>query len=97
MAQKKSCTDAVNLYEDVIKCPGQKRLPGTRAYGWFIRRAYITKLAEPQKEAAAALKDYLVIKDSHTLRLTKSGSGLSSFQTSLPWLLNLREKRAARP
>ncbi|RHC78188.1 hypothetical protein DW830_04060 [Prevotella sp. AM34-19LB] len=71
MAQKKSCTDAVNLYEDVIKCPGQKRLPGTRAYGWFIRRAYITKLAEPQKEAAAALKEYLVIKESHTLQADK--------------------------
>lgn len=71
MAQKKSCTDAVNLYEDVIKCPGQKRLPGTRAYGWFIRRAYFTKLAEPQKEAAAALKDYLVIKESHTLQADK--------------------------
>ena len=55
----------------MIKCPGQKRLPGTRAYGWFIRRAYITKLAEPQKEAAAALKDYLVIKDSHTLQADK--------------------------
>ena len=71
MASKKSCTDAVNLYEDVIKCPGQKRLPGTRAYGWLIRRAYITKLAEPQKEAAAALKDYLVIKESHTLQADK--------------------------
>lgn len=71
MASKKSCTDAVNLYEDVIKCPGQKRLPGTRAYGWFIRRSYITKLAEPQKEAAAALKDYLVIKESHTLQADK--------------------------
>ena len=71
MATKKSCTDAVDLYEDVIKCPGQKRLPGTRAYGWFIRRAYITKLAEPQKEAATALKDYLVIKESHTLQADK--------------------------
>lgn len=71
MASKKSCTDAVNLYEDVIKCPGQKRLPGTRAYGWFIRRGYITKLAEPQKEAAAALKDYLIIKESHTLQADK--------------------------
>lgn len=55
----------------MIKCPGQKRLPGTRAYGWFIRRAYITKLAEPQKEAATALKDYLVIKESHTLQADK--------------------------
>ena len=88
MAQKKSCTDAVDLYEDVLKCPGQKRLPGTRAYGWFIRRAYITKLAEPQKEAATALKDYLVIKESHTLQADK---------TSLPWLRRLRAKRAARP
>jgi hypothetical protein len=71
MAQKKSCTDGVNLYEDVLKCPGQKRLPGTRAYGWFIPRRWITKLAEPQKEAATTLKDYLIIKESHTLQADK--------------------------
>lgn len=64
---KKSCADPVALYEDVLKCPGQKRMPGTRAYGWVIPRRWITKLAEPQKEAATALKDFLVIKDSHTL------------------------------
>lgn len=71
MASKKSCADAVDLYEDVIKCPGQKRLPGTRAYGWFIPRRWITKLAEPQKEAATTLKDYLIIKESHTLQADK--------------------------
>lgn len=71
MASKKSCADAVNLYEDVLKCPGQKRLPGTRAYGWFIPRRWITKLAEPQKEAATTLKDYLIIKESHTLQADK--------------------------
>lgn len=71
MASKKSCADAVGLYEDVIKCPGQKRLPGTRAYGWFIPRRWITKLAEPQKEAATTLKDYLIIKESHTLQADK--------------------------
>lgn len=32
---------------------------------------YITKLAEPQKEAATSLKDYLVIKDSHTIQADK--------------------------
>lgn len=70
-AGKKSCADAVDLYEDVLKCPGQKRMPGTRAYGWVIPRRWITKLAEPQKELATSLKDYLVIKDSHTLAADK--------------------------
>lgn len=68
---KKTCAEAANLYEDVLRCPGVKRLPGTRAYGWLIRRAFITAMAEPQKESATALKDYLVIKDSHTLAADK--------------------------
>ena len=45
---KKTCAEAANLYEDVLRCPGVKRLPGTRAYGWLIRRAFITAMAEPQ-------------------------------------------------
>lgn len=71
MANKKTCASTTDLYEDVLKCPGEKRLPGTRAYGFFIPRRYITKLAEPQKEAATSLKDYLVIKDNHTIQADK--------------------------
>ena len=68
---KKTCASTTDLYEDVLKCPGEKRLPGTKRFGFFIPRRYITKLAEPQKEAASALKDYLVIKDSHTIQSDK--------------------------
>jgi len=68
---KKTCASTTDLYEDVLKCPGEKRLPGTKAYGFFIPRRYITKLAEPKKEAAASLKEYLVISDSHTLASDK--------------------------
>lgn len=71
MATKKTCASTADLYEDVLKCPGEKRLPGVRAFGFFIPRRYITKLAEPQKEAATSLKDYLVIKDSHTIQADK--------------------------
>ena len=71
MATKKTCASATDLYEDVLKCPGEKRMPGTRAYGFFIPRRYITKFAEPQKETATSLKDYLVIKDSHTIQADK--------------------------
>ena len=37
---KKTCAEAANLYEDVLRCPGVKRLPGTRAYGWLIRLSH---------------------------------------------------------
>ncbi len=46
MATKKTCASTTDLYEDVLKCPGEKRLPGTRAYGFFIPRRYITKFAD---------------------------------------------------
>ena len=71
MATKKTCASTTDLYEDVLKCPGQKRMPGVRAYGFFTPRRFITKFAEPQKEGAASLKDYLVIKDNHTLQADK--------------------------
>ena len=45
MVTKKTCASTTDLYEDVLKCPGEKRLPGTRAYGFFIPRRYITKFA----------------------------------------------------
>ena len=68
---KKSCTDSVDLYEDLLKCPGAKRLPGTGRRVFLAPRRYITALAKPQLEKAASMKDYLVIKESHTMAADK--------------------------
>ena len=68
---KKTCASAVDLYEDIIKCPGEKRLPGTKSYGYFIPRRFITTLAKPLGDTATSLKEFLVIKDSHVVQADK--------------------------
>ena len=65
--QKKSCTESADLYEDLLKCPGAKRLPGTGRKVYLSPRRWITQLAKPQLEKAASMKDYLVIKESHKM------------------------------
>ena len=69
--QKKSCTESADLYEDLLKCPGAKRLPGTGRKVYLAPRRWITQLAKPQLEKAASMKDYLVIKESHTMAADK--------------------------
>ena len=71
MAEKKSCTESADLYEDLLKCPGAKRLPGTGRKVYLAPRRWITQLAKPQLEKAASMKDYLVIKESHTMAADK--------------------------
>lgn len=94
---KKSCTDSVDLYEDLLKCPGAKRLPGTGRRVFLAPRRYITALAKPQLEKAASMKDYLVIKESHTMGQTRSSSWLISPPTSQISPLSHRARMAARP
>ena len=97
MATKKTCASTADLYEDVLKCPGEKRLPGVRAFGFFIPRRYITKLAEPQKEAATLLKDYLVIKDSHTIQADKVWIKVAFVTDKSSFSPEAQGEQAARP
>ena len=86
--QKKSCTESADLYEDLLKCPGAKRLPGTGRKVYLAPRRWITQLAKPQLEKAASMKDYLVIKESHTMAADKkfTENGFPSFMNIDPFL-----------
>ena len=65
------CTKNASIYEDLEKCPGQKKLPGIRDYVYSVsKRDIVTYPSAPDapaslKEAAVAKGDYLLAADKY--------------------------------
>lgn len=65
------CTKNASIYEDLEKCPGQKKLPGIRDYVYSVsKRDIVTYPSVPDapaslKEAAVAKGDYLLAADKY--------------------------------
>lgn len=66
------CADDAALYQDVDFCMGNKSLPGTRNFAWFVRRKDIQKFPRPTgPEADGNLEDVAVIKENIELYADK--------------------------
>lgn len=69
------CTKDASIYEDLEKCPGQKKLPGIRDYLYAASKRYILKYPsvpdspKTLKEAVQTTGDFILAADKYFIKI----------------------------